>query len=107
MKLRLSPKQIRLRLSIDELKTLSAVGFLSETIHFNPLEVFTYSLRTWNLALLEATFTSKELLVSLPVEMFLELQTRKKIMVEQIQNEGLKEEIHVIVELDMNELKKE
>lgn len=107
MKLRLSKHQIRLRLSLADLEQLSKENHLTETVYFNPLESFSYSLRTWNLSVLEATYQSKEMLISLPEESLQDLLSRNKIMVEQTLNSGLPEELHVIVELDMNELKKD
>ncbi len=102
MKIRISPNQLRLRLSQEDLHSLSENGFIAESISFSALETFEYELRSWNLTIMEATFHSGKIKISIPETSVATLKNTDLMTIETSHKNGLEEDLRIIVEKDLN-----
>ncbi len=106
MNIRISPNQLRLRLSQEDLSEIVEQGYKEEAIRINALETFNYELRSWNLDIMEATFDAGKIKICIPETTIASLNKTDLITVESVQKNGSDEELRIIVEKDLNNFRR-
>jgi hypothetical protein len=105
MKLRIKGNSIRFRLTKSEVSQLAEGKQVTEQTGFSLYDTLIYSVRPWNLGVIECSFKDKEILLSIPQNQLNVWATSEEVGIESVQENQSQESLVILIEKDFACLK--
>lgn len=105
MKLRIKGNSVRFRLTQSEVAQLADGKEVKEQTCFSLYESFSYSVKPWNLGVVECNFKDNEIQLSVPSSQLAEWAGSDQVGIESVQENHSKDPLKILLEKDFACLK--